>query len=132
VIALDEEEANEFEQTRTIPAQKKKQKPKLPPDDESSFDDLEAEQPSGFEDLETEAEVEEEVDEDEPVRTVVKEKLLPSAPWGAMPVVFMLPCVLVMFVVVLLGFELVQSMNGHKSPGLLTRAIGNILGQKFN
>ena len=76
--------------------------------------------------------VEDVEEEEEPSRTVVKEKMVPAAPWGAMPVVFMLPCVIVMFLVAMLGFELLQSMSGnYKSPGLLTRTIGDILGQKF-
>src|SRR5213076_2813921 len=78
---------------------------------------------------EVEGDVEVEPDEDRVPATVAGEpKLVPAAPWGAMPVVFMLPCVLVMFVVALLGVELVQSMSGYKSPGVLTRAIGDLLG----
>jgi len=135
VVALDEEEeASEFDKTRqAIPTPKKKKQKVAVPDDEESFPDLDEEAPSDFEGLaEGEEEPVPEAEEDEePVRTVVKEKLLPSAPWGAMPLVFMLPCVLVMFVVVLLGFELVQSVGNYKSPGLLTRALGDLLGQKF-
>ena len=88
--------------------------------------------PAGF-DLgleEEEAELEEEAEEEEPARTVVKEKLLPAAPWGAMPVVFMLLCVPVMVVVTMLGFELVQSMSGYKSPGMVTQTLTNVVGGK--
>ena len=59
--------------------------------------------------------------------TVVKEKLIPAAPWGPVPVLFLLPCVIVMFFVTLMGYELVQSMSGYKSPGLITRTVGGLI-----
>jgi hypothetical protein len=62
-------------------------------------------------------------------KTVVKEKLVQPAPWGALPVVFILPCVIVMVVVGLLGFELVQSAGGYKSPGFLTKAVSEMIGK---
>ncbi|MCI0640261.1 MAG: hypothetical protein L0Y72_14380 [Gemmataceae bacterium] len=65
------------------------------------------------------------------IKEVVREKLIEPAPWGAMPVVFMLPCVIVMLLVGLLGFELAQSAAGFKSAGFLTRTIGEMIGQKI-
>ncbi len=41
----------------------------------------------------------------------------------------MLPCVIVMVLVGLLGFELVQSSGGYKSPGFLTKAISEMIGK---
>jgi hypothetical protein len=79
----------------------------------------------GFGELEEEAEAEAEEEE------AVYEKALPTAPWGALPVVFMLPCVIVLFLVGIMGFELVQSMVGHKPPGMLTKAIGGMMGQNL-
>lgn len=37
-----------------------------------------------------------------------------------LPTVFMLPCLIVMIMLGLLSFELVQSTNGFKPPGMLT------------
>ncbi len=79
----------------------------------------------------------EEVDEDDergatgPVREIVREKLIEPAPWGALPVIFMLPCVIVMLMIGIMGFELVQSSAGFKSTGTLTKAIGELIGQKL-
>jgi hypothetical protein len=72
-----------------------------------------------------------EADDVDDAKTVVKERLVQPAPWGPLPVVFMLPCVIVMVLVGLLGFELVQSAGGYKEPGFLTKAVGDMLGQKI-
>jgi hypothetical protein len=42
------------------------------------------------------------------------------AQWGAMPVVLMLPCILVLFVVGLMGFELVTGMVSYQRTGKFT------------
>lgn len=65
------------------------------------------------------------------VKEVVREKMLEPAPWGVLPVIFMLPCVVVMILVGLIGFELIQTTNGYKSPGFLTKAIGELIGQNI-
>ncbi len=119
VVPLDEEDADPAAATQAARARKK---------GSAAVADLDEEADPGFGEIEEEGAVEEDAI---PGRTVVKEKLIPAAPWGAMPVVFMLPCVFVMFVLAILGFELVQSMSGYKSPGLLTKAIGDLLGQKL-
>src|SRR5262249_58087536 len=84
------------------------------------------------------AELDEEVAEEEeaavapgPVREVVREKLIEPAPWGPLPVVFMVPCVIVMFFVGLLGFELIQTSTGYKAPGAITKIVGDLMGQKI-
>jgi len=82
------------------------------------------------EDLEVEVEEEEEGAAAGPVREVVRERLIEPAPWGALPTVFMLPCVVVMILVAIMGFELVQSTAGFKSAGFFTRQIGDIVGMK--
>lgn len=87
----------------------------------------------GFDDIEggeVEAEVEEEEGEVE-VREKVVEKMLEPAPWGAMPVALMLPCVIVMFLVGLMGFELIQSATGYKQPGFLTRTFSKMIGKEI-
>src|SRR5262249_19087778 len=84
------------------------------------FEDLEA--PSG--EVSAEEAVEEE--EEEPAREVVV--AAPAAPWGALPVVFMLPCVVIMFLVGIMGFEMVSSMAGYRPPGMITKTVGGMLG----
>ncbi len=115
VVALDEEEAVD-----TL-------------DDQAEADveaDVEPEEDVGEVEPDEEVAAEEEAEE-EGVREVVRETYLKPAPWGALPVVFMLPCVAIMVVVGLMGFELVQSGTGYKAPGVLTKAIGDIIGQKI-
>ncbi len=82
------------------------------------------------EDLEAEVEEDEEGAATGPVREVVREKLIEPAPWGALPTVFMLPCVAVMVVVAIMGFELIQSTAGFKSAGFFTKQIGDLVGMK--
>jgi hypothetical protein len=82
------------------------------------------------EDLEVEVEEEEEGAAAGPVREVVRDRLIEPAPWGALPTVFLLPCVVVMVVVAIMGFELVQSTAGFKSAGFFTKQIGDIVGMK--
>jgi hypothetical protein len=135
VVALDEEMADEAEATAQAPARKPKAKAKpkkAPALAAAEEEEVEAEEEANF-DLgleEEEAEVEDEAEEEAPARTVVQEKLLPAAPWGAMPAVFMSLSVAVMIVVSILGFELVQSMSGYKSPGLVTQTLTNIVSGK--
>jgi excisionase family DNA binding protein len=57
------------------------------------------------------------------------------APWGVLPVAVLLPCIIVLFIVGMMGFELVQNTNGYRPPGFFTKAIGepvaNMLGVPF-
>ena len=98
-------------------------------------DDIQVDEGGEFGDLETTegeeegvADVETEDDVDD-AKTVAKGVLVEPAPWGPLPVVFMLPCVIVMVLVGLLGFELIQSAGGYKSPGFLTKALGDLIGK---
>jgi len=122
VLALDEEEdADEGAATITKPTRgRAKGRGKGAPalEQEEDIDDL-----FGKDEVEAEAEEEEE-------REVVVQEVVvaaPAAPWGALPTVIMLPCVVVMLLVGILGFEMVQTMVGYKPPGTLTRAIGGML-----
>jgi excisionase family DNA binding protein len=110
VVAVEDEEADDAAATVAAPSRARR---RAQPADE--FEDLEGEPAEA---------VEEEV---EPARTVIKERVLPPAPWGPVPALFLLPCVLILFAVTLMGYELVQSTAGHKGPGLLTRTIGGLL-----
>ena len=107
-------------------------------DDSAVVDDIAVEdESSDFSALDEDVQVDDEeavdvdADEEPAARgqrvTVVKEKILPPAPWGVMPVIFMLPCVIIMFLVGILGYELVQTSAGLKPPGPLTQAIAGMI-----
>ncbi len=128
VVALDDEDAET-----------------VADDDAAVADDVDVdEESSDFADLDEDVEVEDGDGEDVEVETesskvrvkretVVKEKLIPPAPWGILPVIFMLPCVIVMVLVGILGFEMVQSSSGLKPPGPLTRSIAeDVFGVKVS
>jgi hypothetical protein len=107
--------------------------------DAAVVDDLGTEEESSdFGDLDADTQAEQEADSEEfeeegetagEGRVVLKEKLLPAAPWGPMPVIFMLPCAVIMFLVGILGYEMMQSSSGVRPPGPLTLAIADMLGQ---
>jgi len=105
-------------------------------DDAAVVDDAQVEEESSdFADLDQDVEVEGDVEVDDDVevepgrtRTIIREKLIPPAPWGVLPVIFMLPCVVIMFLVGILGFELVQSTAAHAPPGPLTKLVAEQLG----
>lgn len=131
VVALDDIESEEgdeveVEEEEEDPKPKKKGKDKKKKSKLASSEFSELEE---YDDVEVPASAVSE--EDIPAREVVREKWLRPAPWGALPVVFMLPCVLLMFVVGILGFELVQSAGGYKSAGYLTRTIAQALDIKI-
>ncbi len=123
VVALDEEELDDDQPRRKAPA--KKAARKTVPDDEedesgASFSDLDVDTDEGDIDVEDDL-------ADAPVREVVRERIIKPARWGVVPVLFLVPCVAVMFLVVLMGFELLQSMSGYKSPGLFTKTVGELI-----
>jgi excisionase family DNA binding protein len=86
--------------------------------DEAEAED-EAAQEAGFEEgLEGEPE-EEEVEE--PVAAAA-----PAAqPWGALPVVFLVPSVIILFIVTLMSFEMARGMWGYHQPGKASSVILN-------
>ena len=112
VVALDDEDAET-----------------VADDDAAVADDVDVdEESSDFADLDEDVEVEDADGEDVEVETessrvrvkremVVQEKLVPPAQWGILPVIFMLPCVIIMVLTGILGYEMVQSSNGLKPPG---------------
>jgi excisionase family DNA binding protein len=122
VLALDEEEeVEEGAATVTKPAKKARGK-KAPALEE------EVEEEESIDELFGKPEEEEE-EEEVAVREVVV--AAPPAPWGPWPTVMMLPCVVVLCLVGLLGFEMIQSMITYKPPGMLTRTLAGLLGQKM-
>ncbi len=101
--------------------------------------------PSGLEDeegldLDLEASGEEEAPEDEEMLEDEEEGAAPArrvpvetgtAPWGVLPVVFMLPCVIVLILVGMMSWELAQSMWGYhkdsKVSGMVIRKFAGMI-----
>jgi hypothetical protein len=139
-LALDDSElAQEEESGSQVVALDEEDSETVVDDDAAVVDDVDVEEDSSdFSDLDADVQVDDEdavdVDAEEETasagktRTVIQEKLIPPAPWGVMPIIFMLPCVVVMFLVGILGYELVQTSAGLKPPGPLTQAIAEQLG----
>ena len=82
---------------------------------------------------EAEAEAaEEEADEEvAPRRAAAPAVAAAPAQWGALPALVMLPCVIVLFIVGLVGFEMLQSMWGFRQSsgvsGTMARALAGML-----
>lgn len=136
VVALDEEEADDA--AMTVAAKSKpKQKGKTKVVVDSDGDEPAASSIDDFQDLADEgAAGEAEPSEEEETVTAPAGgfgtvKVLRPAPWGVFPVVFMLPCAIIMVLVGLLGFELIQNVNGYRPPGLLTKALADMMSLKL-
>lgn len=139
-LALDDSELAQEEESGSQVVALDEEDSEVSADDTAVVDDVEVEdESSDFADLDADVEVEDDdavevdVDDGSPARTrtVIKEKLIPPAPWGVMPVIFMLPCVIIMFLVGILGFEMVQTTAGFKPPGVLTQAIAETFDVKL-
>ena len=61
---------------------------------------------------------------------MLRDRWIKPAPWGPVPVIFMLPCVIVMVLVGIMGWELVQTTSGFKASGMLTRSIADMMNVK--
>jgi excisionase family DNA binding protein len=148
VVPLDEEEAvDDAAETVTAKSRQKKQAGKQRKKTKAArAAEMEAEvdaegEAAGFADLEGAeplAEAEAEVDEDEelvaaadtgPGRVIRETVVIQQAPWGIFPTLVLLPCVVVMVLLGIMGFELVQQQQGYR-PGVLTKAIGGIIDKK--
>jgi hypothetical protein len=120
VVALeDEEDADDAAATIARPRKLKPRRPAITADDDEGLElevDLDAE--------DEEAELEE-----EPVGALAAPA--PPPEWGAMPGVVMIFSVLFLFVVGLMGFELVQGMLSYqktgKFSGLVTNSIAGLI-----
>jgi excisionase family DNA binding protein len=86
--------------------------------------EINIEEDGEFGDLEVEGDADEEYDT-RPTREVVRDRILRPAPWGPMPTIVMLPCVVIMLLVGLVGFEMVQSSVAHRPPGFMTRTLND-------
>ncbi len=83
-----------------------------------------------LEDGDIEEDEEVEVREKVVVQEVLRDRWIKPAPWGPVPVIFMLPCVIVMVLVGIMGWELVQTTSGFKASGMLTRSIADMMSVK--
>jgi excisionase family DNA binding protein len=127
VVALeDEEEADDAAATIQHP---KKKGTLLLEEDEAALEDVE--EGGGIDELLTgeeqpQAEVEEE--EEEPAAPVGAALAIPAAEWGPVPVIFLVPCVAVLLLVAMMGFELLQGVMGYNKPGPVTEKVAKIFG----
>jgi len=116
VVALDEEEAvDDAAETVTAKSRAKKRGGKQA---------VVAEDAGDFAELDDEPMAEADDDMQLAPAAVVK-----AAPWGVLPVLVLFPCVLVMILVGIMGFELVQTQQGYR-PGLITRQISGLIDKK--
>ena len=65
--------------------------------------------------------------DEEPGKVKIEYRDAPTTPWGPVPALLMIPSVLVLFVIGLMGFELIQSMlayqKGTKATGLIIQPL---------
>jgi excisionase family DNA binding protein len=125
VVALEDEEADEAAKTVARPG-----RPRVADLEEEGIEDLLADEGAADEQVEPEAETEE-----EEARPRVAAAAAP-APWGVFPALFLLPCVVVLFVVGVMGYELLQGMGGYKQPsrptGGLISSVSDWLGVEYS
>jgi excisionase family DNA binding protein len=130
VVALEEDEAvddaAETVQSKKRPKKTGRRKP-TPAAETSEFAELD-------DDSQIEAEIETAADEDADLMPAgqgmaARTAVLEAPPWGVVPIIVLLPCVLVMVLLGFMGFELVQTQQGYKQ-GVVTKTIGGLIGQK--
>ncbi len=54
------------------------------------------------------------------------------APWGPVPALFLLPCLVVMLLAGLMGYELINNMVGYQQPGKVTGFLAESLAKTFD
>jgi excisionase family DNA binding protein len=133
VVALDEEEAVD-DAAATVQAKsraKKKVGKKTKTaalDDAADFAELDDDSVAVAEDDDLDAS--EEVVEDTTGKKIIRQTVVQQqTPWGIFPTLVLFPCVIVMVLLGIMGFELVQTQQGYK-PGPLTRSVSGLIGQK--
>ncbi len=125
-FALDDEPAFDEEDDEPAPAPKKKttakgKKSALRQDDE---DDL---------DISLDGEDDAEAEEDEePAVAVGSGVAAPPAEWGALPAIMLFPCVIILVVVGLMGFELMQGMWGFHKPAKVSSLVIDPIARMFD
>jgi excisionase family DNA binding protein len=113
VVALeDEEEADEAAATVARPRKTKSKGAVAAAEDEAELE-------LDLEDVEGSAPREKAEEEEEEVEAVAAA----PAEWGALPAILLFPTVIVMFIVGLMGFEMVQGMWGYHRPAKASKLI---------
>jgi excisionase family DNA binding protein len=138
VMLEDEEPADEAAETvaRRLPARSSRRQAAVAEEEEEAEEPAAEEEEgldldlSGEEEAAEEEEVEEE--EDEPARPARRPQPVAAAPeWGPWPAVLLLPTVIVLFLVGLMGFEMVQGMWGYKKPSKVGSLVLRPLASQF-
>jgi len=123
VVALDDdEEVDDGAATVARPAAKPRPKTKAKPQKAADRDESSEGLDVGLDEDEP---VGEEEDERATAPAVVEAG---AAPWGPLPAILLMPTVIVLFVVGLMGFELVRGMWGYHQPGISRPVIDGIAG----
>jgi hypothetical protein len=127
VVAL-EEDSDVDEGAETV-ARPRRQRG-TPVLDEEEAEDL-LEEDMDFGEIGAGAEAEEE--EEEAAAPAVAGAAAPAKPaeWGVLPTLVMLPCVVVMFLVGIMGYEMIHSMWGYHQPMPVTSTLLKPLAQMF-
>ena len=120
VVALDDEAGQQDESAETVARPLKKRKTTVAPEDSGLDIDLDT---SEDQDEAYDEEGDEEVEADASPGSVRTVEAAP-APWGVLPAIMLFPCVIILFVVGLMGFELLQGTFGyHKDTKVSTMII---------
>ncbi|HEX5271088.1 MAG TPA: hypothetical protein VFW33_11395, partial [Gemmataceae bacterium] len=137
VVAL-EDEPEVDEAAETVQRPKKKGKPaKKPAAAEESADELlaggEEEPLEELADIDDESAVAEEEAEAPVSRVPVGAGVAAApAPWGPVPALFLLPCVIVLLLAGLMGYELIGTMVGYQQPGKVSGFLAQSLAKTFD
>ncbi len=132
VVAL-EDEGEVDEAAETVQRPKKKGKPARKKPAGEAEELLAAGDEEPLEDL-ADVDDEEAVTEDEEAapRVPVAAGAAPPAVWGPVPALVLLPCVVVMLLAGLMGYELINNMLGYQQPGKVTGMLSTSLAKAFD
>jgi excisionase family DNA binding protein len=142
VVALEDEEAVD-EAAETVQKPKKKaaakKKPAKPAADEESGDEdlgemLDAGDEEPLEDLADVGGEEEAAEEEEEAGAAARAPVAAAAPapWGPVPALVLLPCVIVMLLAGLMGYELINGMLGYQQPGKVSGVLSEAMAKAFD
>jgi excisionase family DNA binding protein len=126
VVALEDEEEADDAAATVARAKKTKSKGAQPA---AAADEAELE--LDLEDLEGSAPRKKRAEEEEEEEEVEAVAAAP-AEWGALPVFLLFPTVIVMFVVGLMGFELIQGMWGYHRPAKVSKLITDSIARQID
>jgi hypothetical protein len=138
VVAL-EDEGEVDEAAETVQRPKKKGKPAAKKQAAAAVeaDDLAGAEEEPLEelaDIDDEEAVAEEEEAGAPSRRapVVAAAPAAAAPWGPVPALFLLPCVVVLLLAGMMGYELINTMMGYQQPGKVSGFVTESLAKTFD